>query len=407
MEKLFEWNAKNFYTAKELESYIEPIRQSLVGKTIDKIMIMGHIFTSVGLDDQENRCVKYSNEEEWFIEENMYKNSVKSFPTHQVALELDEPLVLCFGDNHFEIEYCEFSNAQVAMNTLNFSEASNIEGCVAWKDVSNYYNKNIIGQKLSDIKIRRTCTPNEYVSHYRKQGEAMYDEIIFVFKNGYQLEISSDIDYMSLYENSIWLQQQEYALRDWKIFNDNRDCLDDGELMPKELIQKSSPIEGENAIITANERWLFGLIDYEFIINNKDNISYCYYGFAENSMNDLWYFLELLTQTNKDLYFSCEEEGPTSFFYIQNLDNEKIRFMHISNRVQKPVQIINGLFQIHQDFVISKYNFIKQFYDAIRKPIINTKIEDLDNTLGIEEFEQLNKDSDIIKKYFEKNKCQY
>lgn len=47
-----------------LEFYIEPIRQSLIGKTIDKIMIMGHIFTSVGLDEQENRCVKYSNEEE-------------------------------------------------------------------------------------------------------------------------------------------------------------------------------------------------------------------------------------------------------------------------------------------------------------------------------------------------------
>ena len=116
MEKLFEWNAKNFYTAKELESYIEPIRQSLVGKTIDKIMIMGHIFTSVGLDDQENRCVKYSNEEEWFIEENMYENSVKSFPTHQVALELDEPLVLCFGDNHFEFTLKE---ALSEINPLN------------------------------------------------------------------------------------------------------------------------------------------------------------------------------------------------------------------------------------------------------------------------------------------------
>ena len=403
MKRHFEWNAKKFYTATELESFIDPIRKSLIGKTIDKIMVMGTLYTSVGLDEQENRCVKYANEDEWFIEE----NSIQSVPTHQVALSLDEPLVLCFGNEHFEIEYCEFSNAQVAMNTLDFTEISNIEGCVAWQDVNKFYAKNIIGQKLSDIKIRRTCTPNEYVSHYRKQGEVMYDEIIFVFENGYQLEIFSDIDYMSLYENSIWLQQQEYALRDWKIFNDNRDCLEDGELMPKELIQKSSPIEGENTIITANEGWLFGLIDYEFIINNKDNISYCYYGFAENSMNDLWYFLELLTQTNKDLYFSCEEEGPTSFFYIQHLDNEKIRFIHISNRVQKPVQIINGLFQIHQDFIISKYNFIKQFYDAIRQPIINTKIEDLDNTLGIEEFEQLNKDSDIIKKYLEKNKCQY
>lgn len=200
MKKLFEWNAKHFYTAKELESYINPIRQTLVDRTIDKVMIMGHIFTSVGLDEQENRCVKYADENEWFIEENMYENPFQSIPTHQVALSLDEPLVLCFGDIHFEIEYCEFSNTQVAINTLDFTEISNIERCVAWKDVSNYYAKNIIGQKLSDIKICYTHQPNEYVSHYRKNGEDMYDEIIFIFENGCKLEITSDIDYMSLYE---------------------------------------------------------------------------------------------------------------------------------------------------------------------------------------------------------------
>lgn len=398
------WNAKNYYTAKELSEFLGVLKKELIGKPLDKIMIMGHIYTSTGIDEQENRCVKYADENEWFVEENMYEKPISTIPTHNVSLSLDEPLVLCFSDINFEINYCEFSNAQIGINTLTFEELSCIEACLAWKDISKYYTQNIIGQKLSDIKINYTSKPNEYVSNYRKIGEDMYDEIIFVFENGYQLEISSDIDYMSLYENSVWLQQQKHALRDWKIFNDDRDCLEDEELMPKELIQSSSPVEGKNATITANKEWLFGLIDYEFIISNKDNISYCYYGFAENNMNALWYFLELLTQTNEDLYFSCEEEGPTSFFYIQNLDNEKIRFIHISNRVQKPVQIINGLFQIHQDFIISKYYFIKQFYDAIRQPIINIRIEDLDNPLGIEKFEQLNKDSYIIKKYLEKNK---
>ena len=202
MERHFEWNAKKFYTANELETYIEPIRKSLIGKTIDKIMVMGTLYTSVGLNEQENRCVKYADEDEWFIEENCYENPIQSVPTHQVALSLDEPLVLCFGNEHFEIEYCEFSNAQIAMNTLDFTEISNVEGRVAWQDVNKYYAKNIIGQKLSDIKIHRTCKPNEYVSHYRKNGEDMYNEIIFIFENGYQLEIFSDIDYMILFENN-------------------------------------------------------------------------------------------------------------------------------------------------------------------------------------------------------------
>lgn len=109
-------------------------------------------------------------------------------------MSLDEPLVLCFGDEHFEIKYCEFSNAQIGINTLIRNEN------IGWQDVSNYFAKNIIGQKLVDIKINFTTRPNEYVSHYRKIGEKMYDEIVFVFENGHQLEIASDIDYMSLSE---------------------------------------------------------------------------------------------------------------------------------------------------------------------------------------------------------------
>lgn len=232
----FKWKAKNYYTAKELSEFLETVKKVLIGRTVDKIMIMGHIYTSTGIDEQENRCVKYADENEWFVEKNMYEKPISTIPTHNVSLSLDEPLVLCFGDIHFEINYCEFSNAQIGINTLTFEEISCIEGCLAWKDVSKYYTKNIIGQKLSDIQIRCTCHPNEYVSHCRQQGEIMYDEIIFIFENGYQLEISSDIDYMSLYENSVWLQQQKYALRDWKIFNDDRDYLEHEELMPKKLI---------------------------------------------------------------------------------------------------------------------------------------------------------------------------
>lgn len=215
------WNAKKLYTATELESYIKPIRESLIGKMLDKIMVMEHLYTSFGLDDDNNRCVKYADENEWFIEENRFEKETKTTPTHQVALSIDEPLVLCFGNEHFEIEYCEFSNAQISMNTLDFTETSNIEGSIAWKDVNKYYVKNIIGQKLLDIKISQTCHPNEYVSHYRKNGEDMYDEIIFVFENGYQLTIVSDNDYMSLIESQNKTKKNDF--KQHRSFNCYRD----------------------------------------------------------------------------------------------------------------------------------------------------------------------------------------
>lgn len=216
-EELFnsnKWDTKNFYTANELAEFINSVRDTFIGKTIGKIMVMGHIYTSVGYDDNENRCVTYSGDnEKWYIDNE--SEDILSTPTHKVSLSLDEPIALCFGDEHFEINYCEFSNAQIGINTLTLEEKSYIEGCKAWKDMSSYFDKNIIGQKLVDIKINFTTRPNQYVSHYRKIGEHMYDEIIFVFENGQQLEIASDIDYMSLSENQIWQKQQDLAKRDW------------------------------------------------------------------------------------------------------------------------------------------------------------------------------------------------
>ena len=47
-EKDFEWNAQNYYTAKELSEYLETVKKGLIGRTVDKIMIMGHIYTSTG-----------------------------------------------------------------------------------------------------------------------------------------------------------------------------------------------------------------------------------------------------------------------------------------------------------------------------------------------------------------------
>lgn len=207
--KLFDnttWDAKYFYTSTELNDFIEPLKSKLLGKSIDRIMITGHIYTSIGFDDKENYCVKYACEDKWFIEDNNIEKQIQSLPTHKVSLSLDEPLILCFNNVHFEINYCEFSDAQIGINTSNYM--NNLT------DISKYYAKNIIGQNLSDIKINQTCIPNEYTSHYRKNGEKMYDEILFVFENGYQLKISSDIDYMSLTEipiNGFELQNNKHS----------------------------------------------------------------------------------------------------------------------------------------------------------------------------------------------------
>ena len=85
MKKYFTWNAPKFYTATELLDFIQPVRKYLIGKKLDKIMVMGALYSCVGLDEQERRCVKYSNENEWSIDD--AETEILSTPTHQVALE--------------------------------------------------------------------------------------------------------------------------------------------------------------------------------------------------------------------------------------------------------------------------------------------------------------------------------
>ncbi len=397
MKKDDEWQAKYFYTSTELNNFIEPLKSKLLGKSIDKIMITGHIYTSCGYDDKENYCVKYSCDEKWVIEDNNVEKQIQSLPTHKVSLSLDDPLILCFGNIHFEINYCEFSNAQIGINTLN--SMSNAD----WQDVSDYFVKNIIGKKLLDIKINQTCIPNKYTSHYRKNGEKMYDEIVFVFENGYQLEISSDIDYMSLAERIIWQEQQDLAQRDWDCYYDSKQYLDDNEKTFKELIAESIPINGNNMRITANDEYSTGFLDYYFEINNNGIISKCYYGFAINNMNFLWNFVEAMVMSKNDCYLCCEEEGPETYFYIQNLDDDKIRFIHISNRIQDE-GLVTEDYKVRQDFITSKYNFIKQFYTCLIQPIRHFNKTNM-SKVCLDEYNEFYKNSIIVKKYLELYNC--
>ena len=117
-------------------------------------------------------------------------------------------------------------------------------------------------------------------------------------------------------------------------------------------------------------------------------------------MNFLWNFLEAIIQSKEDSYLWCEEEGPEIYFYVQNVKDNKIRFIHISNRKQDVKGLTTEDFKIRQDFIASKYKFVEEFYKALRKPIQNFSIEN-ENDLCLQDFEKIHKDSIIVKKFLE------
>lgn len=197
-----------------------------------------------------------------------------------------------------------------------------------------------------------------------------------------------------------WRKQQKLAYKEWSLYYESRHFLSRNEPTFKELIQYCIPKDGSNAKIFSNKSWEYGFINYDFIINNKGNISECYFNFAMNNLNNIWYFLEALAATNTNCYFFCKEEGPLTFFYTEPLGDGLIRFIHISNRQSSFSGLSNKNFRICQDFSIKKYDFIKRFYTCIKTPIENTDIKEL-NSIGVEEYEKIIKDSKIINKYLE------
>ena len=68
----------------------------------------------------------------------------------------------------------------------------------------HYFSKNIIGRKLVDIVINKTNTVYfPCFTFERNDGEDMYEEIVFIFDNGFKLEIGLDCaDYMYIAETS-------------------------------------------------------------------------------------------------------------------------------------------------------------------------------------------------------------
>ena len=200
------WSAKQYKTATELQSFIDSIKNTLIGKNIGKIMVMGHIFNAAEnyYDHIDNKWYMYDNDNNYVEIDEEDVEFLKYDTNENVALLLDEPVVLFFDDNRFEIEYTEGSLAQVGLNTLTLQEKSFIEREYAWQDVSHYFSKNIVGKKLIDIVINKTnILYFPCFSFERNDGEDMYEEIVFIFENGFKLEIGLAIaDYMGVTETN-------------------------------------------------------------------------------------------------------------------------------------------------------------------------------------------------------------
>ena len=180
------WQGKKIISATDLENYFNSIKDKIIGKSIDNIYIKGINYSYSSWDE----IFEFKNGK-WYQKGKLANTEPDYYPwkTENTKLFLDDVIVLCFGEEHLEIEYWSGSLVHAALNTLDVERDCNCS-------VSNNFSKNIIGHKLVDIQIHKTDEVYfmnfDHLGIERNDGDDMFEEIWFVFENGYKLELTTD-----------------------------------------------------------------------------------------------------------------------------------------------------------------------------------------------------------------------
>lgn len=166
----------------------------------------------------------------------------------------------------------------------------------------------------------------------------------------------------------------------------------------QDLINNSKPRISENLKIYISQEKFIADLDFDIKIESVCGNSTIWVASSINDINRLWRFLEALTLEAPEYCYYVDEEGPDTFLYIQSLNEQKVRVLHITNRIQTNPSIKFDKVKVLQDLIIDKMIFIKTLYDELRRIITNSTEEEAD-WYNFGDFERLDKDSEIIKEY--------
>lgn len=208
------WNVRQCILFEDFKQYLKSL--NLIGLPIKRVMVIGNIFNDIDTFydfingnwyeyDDNNVLVKVDEEEKCRIEQG---SLLKPWQVENAFLQLDEPIILYIGGKQIEVNYCEYGNAKIGINTLNQGNAISFFNYPYWKDVSKHFSKNIIGNKIVDFEIEPYIFENDIEgSEYgiftvdRKKGDISFGEFSFVLDNGYKLTFDVVYgDYMGVWE---------------------------------------------------------------------------------------------------------------------------------------------------------------------------------------------------------------
>lgn len=200
-----------------------------------------------------------------------------------------------------------------------------------------------------------------------------------------------------------WIEYQRSAQKEWQNTNE---CLYNG-LTLKELIEKSATTSVKD--FNVNAEWIGGVnIKIDSTSDNVNHKFTCSNLWIAESINyppDIFSFLEaIILSEEKEIFYFCDEEGPETFLHVDNLGNNLIRFVHLSQRVQCGNFIQTEDYKVRHDITIDKTEFIKTFYTALVNAIKDVDKKELEEESfwELDSFEAFEKCSPIIDEYLKK-----
>ena len=179
--ELYNWDCSEFTTVTELQKYIDEIKPILIGEEVKQLLVQCPDY-----EKKKNSLFGYDllKENENATIDLIYGPCILKIENHTFCFDM-------YGGSHI------FLSLDKRLEILD-------KELMEYTDASALYSKNIIGQRIKDIKITRAANEDDFGINWcydEDIGDDMFKDLIIEFENGHSLNIYISFDYTGIFES--------------------------------------------------------------------------------------------------------------------------------------------------------------------------------------------------------------
>lgn len=179
--QFYNWDYSEFTTATELQKYIDEIKPVLVGKFVKQLIVCNEYY-----EDNSDFFAGYdlTKENENATIDLIYGPCILKIENHTFCFDM-------YGGSHI------FLSLDKKLEILDAEQMN-------YKDISVLFKKNIMGQKITDIRITGPYSDYDFAENWydtKDISDDMFKDLIIEFENGHSLNICIVFDNTGIFES--------------------------------------------------------------------------------------------------------------------------------------------------------------------------------------------------------------